>query len=68
MNSKHANVYKKFWNNDRVGKANNINLTQSETTILASIVLEEQRVNYQEHSTIAGIYVNRLKLGMKLQS
>ncbi len=63
-----AKEYKAFWNDERKEKANNINLTQSEATILASMVLEEQRVKYHEHPTIAGVYVNRLKLGMKLQS
>lgn len=63
-----AKEYKKFWNADRIEKAKNINLSQSEVTILASIVLAEQRVKYNEHDTIAGIYINRLKKGMLLES
>lgn len=63
-----ATEYKKYWNKDRMQKAKNINLSQSEVTILASIVLAEQRVNYDEHDTIAGIYINRLKKGMFLES
>ena len=63
-----AKEYKKFWNTERIEKAKKINLSQSEVTILASIVLAEQRVKYEEHDTIAGIYINRLNKGMFLES
>ena len=63
-----ANNYKKFWNGSRLKKANKLNLKPSEITVLASIVQLEQQSNFDEHRTIAGLYLNRLKLGMKLQA
>ncbi len=60
--------YKKFWNSSRISKANNMGLSQSEVTILASIVQMEQQLKYDEHPKIAGLYINRLKKGMKLQA
>jgi UPF0755 protein len=63
-----AKEYKKFWNEDRKFKASSINLTQSEVSILASIVQSEQSLKYDEHSKIAGLYLNRIKRDMKLQA
>ena len=60
--------YKKFWNSNRLKKADVIGLSQSEITILASIVQMEQQIKFDEHSKIAGLYINRLKMGMKLQA
>ena len=60
--------YKKFWNVSRLNKANKLNLKPSEITVLASIVQLEQQSNFEEHRTIAGLYLNRLKSGMKLQA
>ena len=63
-----AKNYKKFWNGSRLKKANKLKLKPSEITVLASIVQLEQQSNFDEHRTIAGLYLNRLKLGMKLQA
>ena len=63
-----AKEYKKFWNKHRVAKAKLLDLSQSEITILSSIVLQEQQVKYDEHSKIAGLYINRIKRNMKLQA
>ena len=63
-----AKEYKKFWNSERKKKALKIGLSQSEITILASIVQSEQSLKYDEHSTIAGLYLNRLNKNMKLQA
>ena len=60
--------YKKFWNKNRLKKAKSLGLTQSEICILASIVQMEQQVKFDEHSKIAGLYINRLKKNMKLQA
>ena len=60
--------YKKFWNSSRIKKAINIGLTQTEVIILASIVQMEQQLKFDEHAKIAGLYINRLKKGMKLQA
>ena len=57
-----------FWDkNDRRAKARALGLTETQVYILASIV--ERETNYNpEKSTIAGVYLNRLKIGMKLQA
>ncbi len=59
--------YDKFWNDERVGKAKALGLGKEEVSTLASIVCEES--NYKpELSAIAGVYINRLKMGMKLDA
>ena len=57
-----------FWNaNDRRAKAEKLGLTIPEVITLASIVEEE--TNYQpEKSRVAGLYLNRLRKGIRLQS
>ena len=63
-----ADKYKEFWNDERQGKADDLNLTQSEVTTLASIIEAEQGRNISEWETIAGLYLNRVRRGMKLES
>lgn len=63
-----AKEYKTFWNEKRVAKAEKLGLSQSDVTILASIVQSEQSRRREEWPTIAGLYINRLKKGMPLQS
>lgn len=59
--------YDKFWSKERTAKADSLNLTKLEVSILASIVDEE--TNYvPEMPAIASVYLNRLKKGMKLQA
>lgn len=59
--------YDNFWTTGRLAKAQHWNITPVEVSALASIVEEE--TNYQpEKSTIAGVYLNRLKKGMPLQA
>jgi UPF0755 protein len=60
--------YKQFWNEDRKKKASQLGLTQSEITILASIVQAEQTRHAEERPKIAGLYINRLNKGIRLQS
>ncbi|MGL5317694.1 MAG: endolytic transglycosylase MltG [Bacteroidales bacterium] len=59
--------YKRFWNDSRREKASNIGLTPVEVATLASIV-EEESVKRSEQPRIAGLYLNRLRLGMPLQA
>lgn len=59
--------YDKFWNKERKAKAAKIPLNPIEVSILASIVEEETNKAY-EKPIIAGLYINRLKIGMKLQA
>mgnify|MGYP000206368048 CR=1 FL=1 len=59
--------YEKFWNDERLAKAKNINLTPVEVAILASIV-QEETAKKDELKRVAGLYVNRIKKGMYLQA
>lgn len=63
-----AEEYKKFWTEERKAKAKKLNLSQSEVAILASIVQAEQSVHADERPKVAGLYINRLRKGMLLQS
>lgn len=62
-----AEEYNKFWNEDRVEKAELIGLSQVEVCILASIVEAETQKN-DEKARVAGVYINRLNKGMLLQA
>lgn len=58
---------KVFWNEERMGKAKSLGLTPEEVVTLASIVDEE--TNYApEKARVAGLYLNRLRMGMLLQA
>jgi UPF0755 protein len=59
--------YRNFWNKKRVANAEQQGLTPVEATILASIVHKES-VKKDERPRIAGVYLNRLRLGMPLQA
>jgi UPF0755 protein len=56
-----------FWNNSRQAKAKRLNLTKEEVVTLASIV-EKETLQKSEQPIVAGLYINRLRKGMKLQS
>jgi UPF0755 protein len=60
--------YNSFWNEKRKAKAEAVDLSPAEVNILASIVLSEQLQHPGERPMIAGLYLNRLKKGMPLQS
>ncbi len=62
------NNYEAFWTPERRKKAAAIPLTPLQVTILASIVQAEQSQYNGEKAIIAGLYINRLKRGMPLQS
>lgn len=61
-------LYGKFWNTERLHRADSIGLSPYQVSILASIVRSEQRQYPDEWPVIAGLYMNRLKTGMPLQS
>lgn len=65
--AKQKSAYDAFWSPDRVSKAKAQGLTREQVSILASIVNGE--TNYEpEMPKIAGVYLNRLHKGMKLQA
>jgi UPF0755 protein len=59
--------YHKFWNDERLAKADSIGLTPREVSVLASIVQAES-VKPDERPRIAGLYMNRLNRGIALQA
>lgn len=59
--------YEKFWNADRKAKAESIGLTPVKVSILASIV-DAEALHDDEMPTIAGLYLNRYKRGIRLQA
>jgi len=59
--------YQKFWNSYRSSRAAAIGLTKAEVVTLASIVEKETNKN-DEKPAIAGVYMNRLKYGWRLQA
>lgn len=59
--------YNLFWNDDRKAKAAERGLSQTEVVVLASIV-QAETAKRDEAPKIAGLYLNRLRIGMPLQA
>lgn len=59
--------YELFWNKSRLQKAKDAGLTPIQVSVLASIVQSETSRN-SEKSTIAGVYMNRLRKNWKLEA
>ncbi|WP_179320246.1 endolytic transglycosylase MltG [Winogradskyella helgolandensis] len=59
--------YNRFWTDARKAKAEKLNLTPNEVITLASIVHEESK-QADEQPRVAGVYLNRLRIGMPLQA
>ena len=57
----------RFWNAERTTKASFHGLKPNEVATLASII-DEETANNAEKPMIAGMYINRLKIGMPLQA
>jgi len=71
-NTSMKNIFKKlheqeqkFWNRQRLQKAERLQLTPKQVYTLASIV-EEETNKMEDKGKIASVYMNRLKKGMKL--
>lgn len=60
--------YNEFWNAERKAKEEQTGLTRDQVYALASIVYKESGGKKDEMRTIAGLYLNRYRKGMKLQS
>ena len=64
---KMINEYKRFWNEERLKKADDLKLKPIEVSILASIV-DKETTKTSEMPRIAGVYLNRLKKNWLLQA
>lgn len=64
---KMLNEFQNFWTEERKAKAKALGLTPIEVITLASIVHKET-VKIDERPTVAGVYLNRLKIEMPLQA
>jgi UPF0755 protein len=60
--------YEKFWTPARDAQRKKLGLSRAEVSTLASIVEAEQQQHADERPRVAGVYLNRLKRGMKLQA
>lgn len=58
---------KRFWNDKRIKKARDLNMTPNQVITLASIIEEETTKN-DEKATMAGVYLNRIRKGIRLQA
>ncbi|MCB9261560.1 MAG: endolytic transglycosylase MltG [Flavobacteriales bacterium] len=56
-----------FWTDERKAKAEKLGLSPNEVVVLASIV-DGEAMHDSELKTIAGLYLNRLKINMMLQA
>ncbi len=59
--------YERFWNPERRQKAEEAGLSLLEVATLASIV-DEETVKTDEKAIVAGLYINRLRRGIRLQA
>lgn len=59
--------YDRFWNASRREKAEAIGMSPLEVTTLASIV-QAETAKVDERPVVAGLYMNRLDKGIRLQS
>ena len=60
-------AYDAFWTSDNLRLAGVQGLSQKEVSIVASIVKAESN-HEPEYPSIAGVYLNRLRIGMRLQA
>lgn len=56
-----------FWDEERRSLAKQLNMTPKEVSTLASII-DEETANDGEKPMVAGMYLNRLRIGMPLQA
>jgi UPF0755 protein len=62
-----SSEYKKFWTPERQEKAKALGMSQTQVQVLASIVAAETNKR-DEQPRVAGVYLNRLKQGIKLEA
>lgn len=66
--SRFENEYKDFWTPERTEKEKQSGLSRDQIYALASLVYKETGGKPDEQRTVAGLYINRYRKGMKLQS
>ncbi|WP_299392647.1 endolytic transglycosylase MltG [uncultured Gelidibacter sp.] len=59
--------YHRFWTDERLNKAKTIGLTPEKVMAMASIV-QKETAKVDERRRVAGVYMNRLNIGMPLQA
>ena len=59
--------YEHFWSDKRLKKLSRTKLSKVEVSILASIIEQESHKN-DEKPRLAGVYINRLRRGIRLQA
>lgn len=59
--------YERFWDESRTQKAKDLNLSKTQVMSLAAIV-QKETAKVEERPRVAGVYNNRLKVGMLLQA
>jgi len=59
--------YQSFWNTSRTQKAADLKLSKAQVISLAAIV-QKETAKVEERQRVAGVYMNRIKLGMLLQA
>lgn len=62
-----AAQHRRFWTEQRRQRADSLQLTPTEVHVLASIV-QRETAKKEDKPLIAGVYLNRLRRGMKLQA
>lgn len=65
---KFENDYNGFWTAERKSKEQKLHLSRNQVYALASLVYKETGGKPDEMKTVAGLYLNRHRKGMKLQS
>lgn len=65
---KFEDEYNAFWTSERILKEKKSGLSRDQIYALASIIFKESGGKKDEQKTIAGLYLNRYRKGIKLQS
>lgn len=67
VRTKMLTAYNTFWNEKRLAQAKKLNLSPKEVYTIASIV-QKETAKIDERPRVAGVYLNRLKDGIKLDA
>ncbi|MBO0322491.1 endolytic transglycosylase MltG [Muricauda sp. CAU 1633] len=59
--------YERYWNEERVQKAKDLNLTPAQVIALAAVV-QKETAKVDERPRVAGVYLNRIRKGILLQA